>query len=119
MDTDALKSIVEILIQVLGVALAIVAVWAVKRLASKYGVELDDAKLEMVRSVVKSGVNYADAWAKTRTVKPESSDKLHTALEFVNKTLQDTNVGKIAEEQIIKLIEAQLHFDSKNVLPGS
>ncbi len=100
-----------LLLEIAGVAIATLVSWALWRLGKKLGIEKNAALDAMVRSRVKQGINWADAWAKGLAEKPAGKDKKAEAVKFVLGLLAQEGIKTFAKSKIEKIIEAQLQRD--------
>ena len=107
----------QLAIEILGPALVALAIWALHKVSKKFGIEASASLEKRVRSLVRSAINHADAWAKTMAEKPAGSDKKAAAVKFVIAALAKTGVKDFAKTKIEELVEAQLEFDKK-VMPA-
>ena len=99
--------VLEVISAIAVVIVPILAAKALGLLKMKSNTELN----ALLTSLVKKGVNYAEAWAKKQAEKPAGDTKLQKAVDFVLAQLKAYKVPEIAAEKIVELIEGQLRRD--------
>jgi len=103
----------QIALEILSPIVMLLIVWVGTKIKSKLGAEAAVFTEQLLTTIVKKAINYADAWAKTQSGKPKGAEKLQTALDFLAVLLKQYDVPEIAKDKLIALIEAQLSRNSK------
>lgn len=85
--------------------------WVLK-LLKKVGLENAKLSEEILVKLVKIGINWVESWAKGAAGKPDSANKKAAAVKFVLEAAAKAGLGKVAEEKVGQMIEAQLARDA-------
>lgn len=101
---------------VLGTAIGVFAVLAVKRIAAKIGLSVETSELYLVHDAVRKGVAAAEKWAKKGKKKNTGSEKLDYALKIIKGILSNKVVKKYTDEKLTHLVEGTLARDEQR--PG-
>jgi hypothetical protein len=111
--SDVLSTFLPYLATALGSALSLVAIWAVKQLGAKFGIQNTTAVDSQLWAWCHQGVAYAEEQAlkavKAGQAAPAGADKLATALTFVSSLVAQNGWDKVGEEKLTQLIESALH----------
>lgn len=112
--------ILQFVLPILGTVLASLAIWALKKLLTKLGLEENQKIDQMIDHYVHVGVNHAEK-AATKLIETKlslsSSDKMSLALQTVLKELESSGVKNVGEELIRARIEAYLNLVPKVPAP--
>ncbi len=111
--------VAQIVIDVVGPILIMLASWAVWKLAGKFGIEKNAQTDELLRKYVQEGIDWADAWAKTQANKPSGEAKYAEAVKYVVKMVGQSEIPNVAESKLKELIEAYLEKKNSSNPSGS
>jgi len=103
----------SIALQIFGPILVILISAVVWKLLGKIGVDKNMAMDALLRSYIKSAINYADSWADKQSEKPAGEDKMKMAIVHVLDLIDNSKLPKVTEEKLRKLIESQLSYNKK------
>jgi hypothetical protein len=92
--------------------LGVLGTWLVRKLTKKWDVEKQDAMVNLTNNLIASGVAFAEEQGRKalRSGKPRTkgADKLGMATDYIQRQLDSSGLPGIAEEELVKLIEARL-----------
>lgn len=112
--TVTIGAVVQVIVLVFGPVLAALGVWALRRWGVKLGIQADAALQDAVAKAAADAVHYAEQWAAkvandpVSGFKPSGSEKLDTALKFVQAALGNDAVQKYGVKPLQDMIEAKL-----------
>lgn len=93
-------------------ALTTLAAIAVRKWGHKLDTDKQEALVRLTDSMITSGVAFAEEQGRkafrTDSTKTDGAAKLATATDFVAKQLSTSGLPGIAEDELVKLIEARL-----------
>jgi len=101
----------KILIDILGPTVLSLAILLAYKLKVKIGVQSSKIVEDLLTSIVKKAINYANAWSANQSNNPKGEAKLQMALIFAGNIVNEHKLQKVAEEKLVALIEAQLYYD--------
>ena len=82
------------------------------KLLKKVGFDNKKIANDILTSLVKKGVNYAEAWAKVQKDKPAGKNKKAQAISHVLDLAKGLKLEKLAENYVGRLIDAQVARDN-------
>lgn len=95
--------------------LGVLGTWLIRRIGKKWDAEKVETLLRLKDGLVTSGVAFAEEQARKALKNGEertaSADKLAAATEYIQGQLEQSGVGRMAEDELVKLIEARLHIE--------
>lgn len=95
--------------------LGILGTWLVRKIGRKWDAEKVETLLRLKDGLVTSGVAFAEEQARKALKNGEertaSADKLAAATDYIQAQLEQSGVGRMAEDELMKLIEARLHIE--------
>lgn len=111
MDTGSVVGQSVLLVfQIAGPAIAmligIAAVWCLRKLTAKLGVQMSAAQDDQVLKIVSEGVNVAEEWARKQAAKPTGNAKADIALGAVRELLETKTYQTYGEAAIRNLIDS-------------
>lgn len=113
---DAVKSIVVIILGIIGAGLSLVGTVLVVKLLQKAGININADTEKSIRKIVDSGIRRVEVWAaaeeKQNGKKPKPTSKLQKGIEKIDKMLTAFGIKKMAAAKIEELIEERL--EAKN-----
>lgn len=108
--------ILQFVLPILATVLTSLAIWALKKLLVKLGLE-ENAKIDaMIDRYVHVGVNYAEKAAQKAIASKmamSSSDKMNLAVTTVLRELEESGIKDVGQELIKARIEAYLNLVPK------
>lgn len=85
---------------------------AVRKWGKKLDTDKQEALVRLTDSLITSGISFAEEQGRkalrTNSVKTESAQKLSMATDFIAQQLSASGLPGIAEDELVKLIEARL-----------
>jgi hypothetical protein len=109
-------AILQFVLPILGTVLASLAIWALKKLLTKLGLD-ENAKIDsMIDHYVHVGVNHAEKAAQKvidTKLKLSGGDKMNIAVSTVLKELEESGIKDVGEDLIKARIEAYLNLTPK------
>lgn len=85
---------------------------AVRKWGKKLDTDKQEALIRLTDSLITSGISFAEEQGRkalrTDNVKTESAQKLSMATDFIAQQLSASGLPGIAEDELVKLIEARL-----------
>jgi uncharacterized protein YajQ (UPF0234 family) len=109
---DAVKSLLVIVLGIIGTALSLFGTALVVKLLKKAGIEVSAATEISIRKIVDSGIRRVEVWAaeekKQKGKKPNSASKLQKGIEKIDAMLTAFGLKKLAAKKIAELVEERL-----------
>lgn len=123
--TGFLEHLVPILIAVGGTVITIIFRQIMKKFGTKLDIEVRQRTDDLVASLTHQGVAYAEQWAKRKAksmdedMKPDSTEKLHLAMEYISRQILSHGLDRLAERELAEKVEAVLGLGTleKNTFP--
>lgn len=109
------QQVLAVVLGVIGTAFSLLVTLWVKRMAAKKGIEIDEADLEKVSTVVRQAVYATERWAQKAESKPIGSAKLEYCMKTVRTLLSNQTVKTWTDEQLTHLIESFMQQEYKYV----
>lgn len=113
---DAVKSIIVIILGIIGAGLSLVGTMLVVKLLGKAGININADTEKSIRKIVDAGLRRVEVWAaeeqKQKGKKPKSTSKLQKGVEKIDAMLTAFGIKKMAAAKIEELIEERL--EAKN-----
>lgn len=95
--------------------LGVLGTWLIRKIGRKWDAEKVETLVRLKDGLVTSGVAFAEEQARKALRNGEertaSADKLAAATEYIQGQLEQSGVGRMAEDELVKLIEARLHIE--------
>jgi hypothetical protein len=86
---------------------------AVRKWGRKLDADKQEAIIRLTDGIITSGLSFAEEQGRKALrvdkVKTESADKLQSAVDYVKQQLDASGLPQVAEDELVKLIEAKLH----------
>lgn len=111
--TDSLDEVVLIFIKLFGLALIVLATWAVNKFGKKLGLENTEKIAEVTARKLREAINLTEAWAHSQDEKPKKESKLEFALDYFLELDKKAGVTEDIRNQIKKQLEAELFAEKK------
>jgi hypothetical protein len=110
-----LDFLVELSAPLVTAILGVLGTWVIRKIGKKWDAEKVETLLRLKDGLVTSGVAFAEEQGRKALKNGEertaSADKLAAATEYVQAQLEQSGVGRMAESELVKLIEARLHIE--------
>lgn len=88
---------------------------AVRKWGKKLDTDKQEGLIRLTDGIITSGLSFAEEQGRkalrTNKVKTESADKLQLAVDYVSQQLDSSRLPQIAEDELVKLIEAKLQIE--------
>ena len=101
--------LVVLTLEALSGTLVLFAIFAVRRLARKFGIEETAGLERLVQDRARMAVREVEEWAKRQPNKPASKDKLERALRFVQELDKSLGLTDTLREKSEAFIHAALN----------
>lgn len=92
--------------------LGLLGTFLVRKLTRKWDDEKQGAAVQLTQSMIQAGVAFAEEQARkalrTHQVPTKGAQKMQNALDFVRQQLDASGLPNVAEEELVRLIEARL-----------
>ena len=109
---DSIKSVIVLVLGIIGTALSILLTGLIVRLLKKAGIDVSAATEISIRKIVDSGIRRTEVWAanekKQTGKKPKSSTKLQWGVAKIDTMLTAFGLKELAAEKIEELVEERL-----------
>jgi len=107
------------LLPLFGAAFLALSTFAAHKIAAKFHLDAIAGVNDLIDVAVAKGVNYADAWAASKTFKPMGSSKMENALSVIETIIGNPLFKMYGADHISKLVEAYLHNQTTQAAPAS
>ena len=108
-----LNSLVTLSSPLITAIIGVLGTWLVRKIGKKWDAEKLETLMRLKDGLVATGVAFAEEQAhkalKAGEEKTESAKKMAIATDYIQAQLEQSGIGRLAENELIRLVEAKLN----------